>query len=279
MWGEPVIFVSYGRDDATEFVDRLQAALASHGFETWRDTGRIPAGSRWEDVLADAIGSCDAVIAVLTPHAVRRQTGSGGIDGVCLDELSYARFGPSPKPIVPVKILDCQIPFSVFRLSYVEMMEWRRSSEEFRRGIEKVVQGLEAGLRHEPPKLREPDNPNVPDQGPYMYDKRAGFTGREWLFDRVNAWLGTARSEPALLITGEPGIGKSAFIAELAHRNLDGRVVAYHFCTREDRRTLEPGVFVMNLASMLAGRLPSFAPVLDDREVKEALLASIVQAS
>ena len=65
-----------------------------------------------------------------------------------------------------------------------------------------------------------------------------------------------------------------------ALRNLDGRgacevhaarvvqsvihrcPLAYHFCTREDRRTPEPGVIVMNLAVMLGSRLPWFAPVL-----------------
>jgi hypothetical protein len=268
---KPVVFVSYGRSDAAEFVDRLVVELARHGFDVWRDTARIQAGSRWEDVLADAIDACDAVVAVLSPHAVRRQTGGGDSDGVCLDELSYARFGSAAKPVVPVKILECQIPFSIFRLSYVDMMEWRRSSQEFKRGIGKIVQGLRAGLRGDPPELRQPDGPIALDQGPYLYDKRAGFVGREWLFNRVNGWLYAARSESALLITGEPGIGKSAFIAEMAHRNLDGRVAAYHFCTREDRLTLEPGAFVSNLAAMLVGRLPALAPLLDDGKLKFAL--------
>ena len=268
---KPVVFVSYGRRDAAEFVDRLVVELARHGFDVWRDTARIYAGSRWDDALADAIDACDAVVAVLSPHAVRRQTGGGGIDGVCLDELSYARFGPAPKPVVPVKILECPIPFSIFRLSYVDMMEWRQSSQEFKQGVGKILQGLKAALRRDPPELREPDGSIALNQGPYLYEKRAGFVGREWLFNRVNGWLQAARSESALLITGEPGIGKSAFIAEMAHRNLDGRVVAYHFCTREDRLTLEPGAFVLNLAAMLASRVPTLAPLLDDSKLKTIL--------
>jgi TIR domain/AAA ATPase domain len=268
---KPVVFVSYGRYDAAEFVNRLVAELPRHGFDVWRDTARIQAGSCWGDVLKDAIDACDAVVAVLTPHAVRRQADRSGTDGVCLDELSYARLGPSSKPIVPVKILDCEIPFSIFRLSYVDMMEWRQSSGEFERGLGKIIQGLKAALRGVPPELRTHEGPIALDQGPYLYEKRDGFVGREWLFNRVSAWLRTARSESALLITGEPGIGKSAFIAELAHRNLDGRVVAYHFCTREDRLTLEPGAFVSSLAAILASRLPSFAPMLNDEKVRTAL--------
>ena len=207
---------------------------------------------------------------MLTPHAVRRQT-SGGIDGVCLDELSYARFGPSPKPVIPVKILDCQIPFSIYRLSYVDFLEWSQSSQDFKRGIDRIVLGLEAALRGDQPELRQFNVPVVLDQGSYLHEKREGFTGRQWLFDRVDDWLGGAQSEPTLVICGDPGIGKSAFIAELAHRNPGGRVVACHFCTREDRLTLEAGAFVSNLAAMLASRLPHYAPVLEDSEIQAVL--------
>lgn len=266
----PVVFVSYGRSDAAGFVDRLVPELACRGFDVWRDVTRIQPGSRWEDAIADAIDACDAVIAVLTPHAVRRQT-SGGIDGVCLDELSYARFGPSPKPVIPVKILECQIPFSIYRLSYVDLLKWSQSSQDLTRGIDKIVQGLEAALRGDQPELRQFNGPIALDQGPYLHEKREGFTGREWLFNRVDAWLGRARSESALVICGDPGIGKSAFIAELAHRNPGGRVVACHFCTREDRLTLEGGAFVSSLAAMLASRLPHYAPVLEDSEIQAAL--------
>jgi TIR domain len=266
----PVVFVSYGRSDAAEFVDRLVAELDRRGFDVWHDITGIQPGSRWEDAIADAIDACNAVIAVLTPHAVRRQT-SGGIDGVCLDELSYARFGPYPKPVIPVKILECQIPFSIYRLSYVDLLEWSQSSQVFNRGIDQIVRGLEAALRGEQPELRRFKVPVVLDQGAYLDEKREGFTGREWLFDRVNAWLGEAASESALVICGDPGIGKSAFIAELADRNPGGRVVACHFCTREDRLTLEGGAFVSNLAGMLASRLPHYAPVLEDHEIQAAL--------
>ena len=42
----PVVFVSYGRSDATKFVDRLVAELNRRGFDVWRDISRIQPGSR-----------------------------------------------------------------------------------------------------------------------------------------------------------------------------------------------------------------------------------------
>lgn len=267
----PRVFVSYGRHDGAEFVDRLVAELTGRGFDVWRDTTRIDPGSDWQAAIVDAIDACDVVVAALTPHAVRRPTTEGGIDGVCLDELTYARFGPAPKPVVPVLVLDCQVPFSIFRLSYIDARSWRQSLHDFATGIGEVVRGIDATLRGDLPVLRQPDGPVALDQGPYLHAKRAGFVGREWLFKRVAAWVSQARNEQALLITGDPGVGKSAFIAEFAHRNADGRVVAYHCCTREDRLTLEPGAFVENVAAMLSKRLPSYAPMLAEGTVRKVL--------
>jgi ATP-dependent Clp protease ATP-binding subunit ClpA len=35
------------------------------------------------------------------------------------------------------------------------------------------------------------------------------FTGRQWVFDEIDRWL-TEREERFFILTGEPGIGKSA---------------------------------------------------------------------
>jgi predicted ATPase len=60
-----------------------------------------------------------------------------------------------------------------------------------------------------------------------------------------------------LLITGEPGIGKSAIVAALVDGNSEGQVLAYHCCRADTPATLEPARFVRSLAGMLAARLES----------------------
>src|SRR3712207_1996855 len=46
-------------------------------------------------------------------------------------------------------------------------------------------------------------------------EKAEGFTGREWVLDEVANWL-DQRSERFLLLTGDPGSGKTALAAWLA---------------------------------------------------------------
>ena len=40
------------------------------------------------------------------------------------------------------------------------------------------------------------------------------FTGRQWVFDAINLWLKESE-ERFFILTGEPGVGKSAIIARL----------------------------------------------------------------
>ena len=54
--------------------------------------------------------------------------------------------------------------------------------------------------------------------------------GRQWLFDAIEAWRTDPNRPRALLITGDPGIGKSAIVAQLVHLNPGGQVLAYHCC-------------------------------------------------
>jgi hypothetical protein len=94
-----------------------------------------------------------------------------------------------------------------------------------------------------------------------LEERRQGFTGRAWLLDEVASWAG-AGSGPALVLTGDPGVGKSAALAELAHTNPDGMIVAHYCCQANAQETLLAGSFVRTLAAMLAARLPQYAEML-----------------
>src|ERR1019366_4516294 len=97
------VFISYGRKDASGFVDRLAADLTHAGFAVWRDTADLNSPHPWDNPIVLALKKCDAVVAVLTPHAVRSAETPGATDdSVCLDELAFARFSPPPTPIVPI---------------------------------------------------------------------------------------------------------------------------------------------------------------------------------
>src|SRR5687768_1404120 len=94
------LFLSYGRADAAELVDRLAYDLEHHTVQglprylVWRDRPQIRAGVSFMDQIAEALRRVDGLVAILTPHSVRtRTTAADATDSVCLDEISYARFG------------------------------------------------------------------------------------------------------------------------------------------------------------------------------------------
>src|SRR5262249_25071972 len=111
------IFLSYGRGDAAELAGHLEQDLTLYRYDVVRDTREIRKGQHWEEEIVDGLRSTQLVVALLSPHAVRRR-GRGShddLDGVCLDELSFARFA-CKTPIVPVMAVPCEPPFVVFRL-------------------------------------------------------------------------------------------------------------------------------------------------------------------
>jgi WD40 repeat protein/serine/threonine protein kinase len=108
------------------------------------------------------------------------------------------------------------------------------------------------------------------DFTPFLVEKIKGFVGREWLFQEIDEWR-SHDSPPVLLIVGEPGIGKSAIVAALVHRNIDGQVLAYHCCRTDTPETLAPASFVRSLAGMLCARLPEYAKALECASVINSL--------
>jgi hypothetical protein len=246
--------------------NRLREDLERLNYEVWQDTRQIRAGKEWEEEICDGLRSTQVVIALLSPHAVRRAADPSNpscIDSVCLDELSFARFAHPPTPIVPVMAIPCEPPFVVFRLDYVEMTQWSQSEEHYRAGIERLTAAIGAALRGDPQPFRRWHHElPVLEFAAQLHEKRQDFTGRQWLFDEIDAWRGASSRERAFLIVGDPGIGKSSFVAELIGRNPNGQVFAYHICRADDSETLRPSSFVLSLAGMIAGRMPAFADLL-----------------
>lgn len=143
------LFLSYGRLDAADLAARLKGDLETHGYEVWQDTSRIRAGQDWARAVADGLRSTQLVIALLSPHAVRKTRlpdRPDEQDSVCLDELSFARFASPAKPIVPVMAIPCEPPFVVFRLDYVDLCQWRDSEDQYRVGLQRLLETVREGL-------------------------------------------------------------------------------------------------------------------------------------
>jgi WD40 repeat protein len=116
---------------------------------------------------------------------------------------------------------------------------------------------------------------NPCDSTAFREMKRAGFVGREWLFEKVRTWArdGSGNAAQALLIVGDNGVGKTAFLAELIDSSYTGITVAAHyFCTTECGNDLSPGEFVRSIASQLLEVLPPYRLALEEDESLRNLL-------
>src|SRR5688572_13332539 len=74
------VFLSYGQRDAAALALRLRDDLARAGYQVWQDAERIRAGWGWTDEIREGIRESDLLLALLSPHAVRRAGAPGNPD-------------------------------------------------------------------------------------------------------------------------------------------------------------------------------------------------------
>ena len=102
-------------------------------------------------------------------------------------------------------------------------------------------------------------NPDLPSLNP---DLVRNFTGREWLFRRIDDWL-TRPKERYFLLTGEPGSGQTTLVFRLCQFARGeatpppdclalgrGFLSAAHFCSARDRRSLSPPTLAESLNNL-----------------------------
>ncbi len=85
------------------------------------------------------------------------------------------------------------------------------------------------------------------------------FTGRSHILKEIDHWL-QQKDQRFFILTGEPGVGKSAITAHLIQTRED--IVAYHFCQATDPNTLKPGQIVRSLSAQLMKTLPGYGKAL-----------------
>ena len=102
-------------------------------------------------------------------------------------------------------------------------------------------------------------NFSIPPQLLSNYELRNDITGRDWVFDAIDRWLTDADGPRFFIITGEPGIGKSAIAACLTQMPERFPIAAVHFCMAQRAETLDPNVFVRSVFRQLAMNVPGFA--------------------
>jgi WD40 repeat protein len=240
------IFISYGRNDAEELARKIASDLINLGHDIWLDKQQIRTGQHWEEKIENAILSHEIFISLLSPYAVRRP------DGVCLDEISMARF--HNRKIVPVMVAQCRPPLSIFRLDWVDFQEWTKEFK-YERSLSRIINALQDKDNVEGSYADVFSKLKPLDFGVDLSRMTKDFTGRKWLFHEFDLWLKNSSSK-VFLITGDPGIGKSAIMAQLACKH--PQVMAFHFCISSLADSVNPDVFVKSIAAQLATQIKDY---------------------
>jgi hypothetical protein len=83
------------------------------------------------------------------------------------------------------------------------------------------------------------------------------FVGREGLLSRLDQLLVDSDTDRWIVVTGGPGMGKSALLAAwLARRDAAGAVVVHHFIRRGEYDWDDPAKLVGSLVAQLEERFP-----------------------
>lgn len=249
------IFLSYGRADADALAERLDQDLVRRGHRVWRDRSALKTGVSWEAQIEDAILSHEVFLCLLTPHAVRRP------DGVCLDEISMARY--NDRKIVPAMVIQCRQPLGIYRLDWVDLQDWQTPAG-YERAFGQLLEAVERDAEGTCARIFSLLKPL--DFGIEVSRLTRNFTGREWLFGRLDRWLADPRSR-VFLITGDPGTGKSAILATLVHRN--PHVASVHFCVSSLADSLDPLRFVRSVAAQFASQMSDYRQALNELDREE----------
>ena len=261
------IFLSYGHDEFAVFAERLKRDLEEGGYSVWFDVERLKPGGDWEiyieEGINDAVANKGKLLLLMTPHSVRRP------NGFCLNEL--ARALERNLKVVPVMLATCVPPLSICRLQYLDMRDcvpveerpgvYRKKLDRLKEALEDSdleVEGFHAYLRKH---LRPIDFGT--DLTPHL----RRFVGREWIFERIDGWLGEDAGPRVWWLTGAPGVGKSALAAWYSYHRPE--VVAIHFCRFGHTAKADPRRAVLSIAYQLSSQYPDYADALKALDLAE----------
>jgi WD40 repeat protein len=291
------VFLSYGHDPACEYlVHRLEGDLRRRGFEPWIDKERIRFGDDWRRQITDGIRESSHVLAFLSKHSMRTP-------GVCRQEISIA-LGPLKSHVYTVLVeplSDVRPPLIVSRLQWLDMREWQRTAKEdpaaFEALYEKSLAEIIRVLEQNEPFAGEIDALqrwlDPIDSTSDMITHESGFTGREWLLGgivesdglttnelteagpgEIERWRTSGSSNQVFWLAADPGWGKSAVAARLAHAGRS-RVMAVHFCRHDQPRTRDARQVVRSLAFQMATQLEEYRLLLVDLARKHVGLVEL----
>lgn len=250
-----MIFISYRKADTQAVVDNLAKELKKHFGEghVFKDDQDIRAGDRWPQRLQEAVLRSTVLLAVVGKDwlTIHDDFGRRRID----DEDDWVRLeictALANQKRVIVLLVDSApfpsklgLPSDCLLQTLPELQHLPlRLGRDFDTDLATLVRELTALV---PPEQNF--RPPIRSFAAYIEEKTRGFVGRGWIFEEIDRHLQDREEFPSgyVLITGEPGIGKTALVAQLVKT----RGYVHHFnIALEGIRS--PKHFLVNVCSQL----------------------------
>ena len=248
------IFISYGHDEYISFARQLAKAFKERSYEVWFDENYLKGGVLWEEYIEKGLkwvaqDENGRMILVMTPHSVRRP------DGFCLNELAYAL--DLHLPVLPIMLVWTTPPLSIYRYQWIDLTRSARTATTFETDFEKIIEAIETEHYYEDDnrnnieRLLEPLDYSV-DINLYI----PSFVGRQWIFEEFEQWLHNKEGNRIFLLTGLPGIGKTAIAVKLIETYIN--VAAYHLIRRGDSEKTSLRRAICTISYQLSKQLPDY---------------------
>lgn len=252
------LFISYGHKES-EICRRIYQALKERGHQPWFDEDQIRFGHDWRERLANGIEASNSVVACLSQYSTREK-------GVCLDELAIS-VGVKGGNIVSILLDDVNPPSAVSHRQWLDMRDWEEKldagEDVFKPWFDAKMAELYAVLESEENREFSGQITELQNRLTIYYSTsrqakllRNSFVGRAWLNDAITNWLQDDTAPRTCLLTGAPGVGKSAYAAHFTHYN--DHVAAALFCSSEMNTFNDPRTVVQTVAYLMACRLTAY---------------------
>src|SRR6202048_149526 len=134
------IFISYSRKDMA-FVDRLEPALKTRGFEPLIDRAELFAFEDWWKRIKALIGRADTVVFVLSPDSVAS-------DVALKEVIQAASFNKRFAPIVYRRVNDEAVPEALRRLNFIFFDDATRFEASVNQLVEALRTDIDWGRQH-----------------------------------------------------------------------------------------------------------------------------------
>jgi hypothetical protein len=153
------IFISYARENLKD-AKKLFGDLKQHGFDPWLDEENLLAGQDWRQSIRKAIKNSDYVVILLSSISISKR---GFVQVEQKRALETAEEFPDFESfIIPVRINECEIPFSLENLQCADLFP------DYEKGLNKIIRALQVERKSDT-KPKPPVLPPPPQAKPNIY--------------------------------------------------------------------------------------------------------------